>query len=171
MHFLPASPWRAAAEILLTAAVVAFVVYDLGGDSSVKPEAASNVELSFEAKRPSSTALTASSRFDAMVTGIATANTFTVCGNTVAPANPWVIGNGTNQALVIQLGGGCNPNPAITNFNAATNVSVVNGITVNSGSWLSFQNIQYSNGNSAGAISVALSMASGSYLETNLSSI
>ena len=51
MRFLPSNPARVAAEVLLTVAIVAFVAYDLSGRSSVKPEA-SNVELSFEAKRP-----------------------------------------------------------------------------------------------------------------------
>ena len=52
MRFLPSTPGRTAAEVLLTVAILAFVVYDLGGQSSAKPEA-SNVVLSFEGKRPS----------------------------------------------------------------------------------------------------------------------
>jgi hypothetical protein len=172
MRFLPSNPGRTAAEVLLTAAIVAFVVYDLSGHSSVKPESSSNVVLSFEAKRPSALPAVdaaSSSRFDTAVTGITSANTFTVCGNTAAPTNPWLIGNGTNQALIIQLGGGCIANPAIQITNSSTNATSLAGINVQSGSWLSFQNIQ-SQGTSAGATSWQLTMASGSTLETVLAS-
>ena len=170
MRFLPSNPARVAAEVLLTVAIVAFVAYDLSGRSSVKPEA-SNVELSFEAKRPAAAPLAPSSRFEAAVTGITPANTFSVCGNFFAPFNPWVIGNGTNQALIVQLGNGCSPNPAILNFNAATNVSLPNALIINGGSWFSFQAITTSSGSSAGATCGLLIMLSGSYLETIVSSI
>eukprot|EP00906_Rhabdomonas_costata_P023129 RCo033284 len=47
---------------------------------------------------------------------ITSTNTFTVCGNTTAPANPWVVGTATQaQALVVVLGGSgsCGLTPAI----------------------------------------------------------
>ena len=173
MRFLPSKYGRTAAEVLLTTAIVAFVVYDLSGHSSVKPEATSEGVLSFDAKRPSTlpvlSAASSPSRFDAAVTGITAANTFTVCGNTAAPTNPWVIGNGTNQALIIQLGGGCIVNPAIQTANSTSNVTLA-AISVASGSWLSFQNIQ-SQATTTGAASGTLTMASGSTLETALASI
>jgi hypothetical protein len=134
----------------------------------VKPEA-TNV-LSFEAKRSSAlpaAEVASSSRFDAAVTGISTANQFTVCGNTQAPSNPWLIGNGTNQALIIQLGGGCIANPAILSTNTTTNSSTLAGLNIQSGSWLSILNVQ-SQTTGSGATSGLLQMASGSILETGL---
>ena len=134
----------------------------------------SSVVLSFEAKRPSTlpTFNADTSRFDAAVTGITAANTFTVCGtgNALQPSNPWIIGNGTNQALIIQLGDGCITDPAIQFTNSTSQVTSLAAINIASGSWLSFQNIQ-SQATTAGATSGALTMASGSILETALASI
>ena len=170
MRFLPSNPARVAAEVLLTVAIVPFVAYDLSGRSSVKPEA-SNVELSFEAKRPSAAPLAPSSRFEAAaVNGISASNTFGVCGNTVVAANPWVVGGSTNQALEIHLGSGCICNPAISVSNSTTNASGLAGISVQSGSFLSFTDVS-SQQSGCGATSGLLQLASGSTLLTGLSSI
>ena len=170
MRFLPSNPARVAAEVLLTVAIVAFVAYDLSGRSSVKPEA-SNVELSFEAKRPSAAPLAPSSRFEAAaVNGISASNTFGVCGNTVVAANPWVVGGSTNQALEVHLGSGCICNPAISVSNSTTNASGLAGISVQSGSFLSFTDVS-SQQSGCGATSGLLQLASGSTLLTGLSSM
>ena len=170
MRFLPSNPARVAAEVLLTVAIVAFVAYDLSGRSSVKPEA-SNVELSFEAKRPSAAPLAPSSRFEAAaVNGMSASNTFGVCGNTVVAANPWVVGGSTNQALEVHLGSGCICNPAISVSNSTTNASGLAGISVQSGSFLSFTDVS-SQQSGCGATSGLLQLASGSTLLTGLSSI
>lgn len=164
MRFFPSNPRRTAAEILLTVAIIAFVVYDLSGNSA-KPEA-TNVVLSFESKSTVQPSASAPSRFESTVTGIAAGNTFTVCDNTIAPQNPWVIGNFTaNQALIIRLGDNCPPAPTLLAFNSTTNASVTAGIIVQGGSWLSFQNIMYTNGIPAGARTGPLVMLPNSVLE------
>ena len=158
MRFFPSNPRRTAAEILLTVAIIAFVVYDLSGNSA-KPEA-TNVVLSFESKSTVQPSASATSRFES------TGNTFTVCDNTIAPQNPWVIGNFTaNQALIIRLGDNCPPAPTLLAFNSTTNASVTAGIIVQGGSWLSFQNIMYTNGIPAGARTGPLVMLPNSVLE------
>eukprot|EP00906_Rhabdomonas_costata_P010767 RCo015140 len=159
-----------AVEVLLTVGVLAFVAHDLCTPSSSSPGPTSReTVLSFEEvsdrpaeRKPSSRS---SPRAAVQVTNVN--SSFIVCGDTVAPTNPWAIGNSTvNQALVVQLGGGCLSNPAILQFNSSTNVSLVNDIAVASGSWLSFQSVTTSNGGSAGATCGGLSMAPGSFLET-----
>lgn len=113
-----------------------------------------------------------SSRMHTAVANIPPSSTFTVCGNRIYQIYPWQIGNDTNnQALIVQLGGTCLSNPFIMYTTNTTNNTAFNGITVRSGSWLSFQNIQFSSGSSSGASSGILLMASNSFLKTILSRV
>lgn len=90
-------------------------------------------------------------------------NTSTVCGNTTAPVNPWVIGSVViPQALVVDLGSvGCPVNPWVLFGGSAAGVSVV------SGSWLTFKNPS----TASTARLQSLTMAPGSYLEADAASV